>query len=121
MTVLLFVYMVSVVGAVFCHEFIHWIVAKAFGMKPRLTFSYVVIPAVSYRNKGENLHNLLISISSPVLLVIVGFMVNWQLAYLIVFKVMCLANFFNLLPCTNDGQIALLSIVNLLRGGACRG
>lgn len=115
MSWLLFAYVLSVVAAVCCHEVIHWMTAKVFHMKPSITLDYKIIPAVSYNNSGNDFHNLLVSISAPTTLTIIGFLVNWQLAYLIVFKVMCLANVFNLLPFTNDGQVALLSVVNLIR------
>lgn len=69
---------------------------------------------VEYRNQNRPLDNFLIAFISPFLLTLIGILIPLNY-YTLVLKVTCLMNLFNLLPFTADGEVILLSIVQLIQ------
>lgn len=69
---------------------------------------------VEYRNQNRPLDNFLIAFISPFLLTLIGILIPLNY-YILVLKVTCLMNLFNLLPFTADGEVILLSIVQLIQ------
>jgi hypothetical protein len=104
----------SVVFALLLHEGTHYLTARAFGLNPKIRMKWTGAE-VSYVNKTENnLANLAVSASAPLLMIGVGLCVPASFEWL-VFKIICLINLLNLTPLTNDGEVFLLSLRNLWR------
>lgn len=73
------------------------------------------MPSISYQNKQEHLHNLLISGLAPSILVVIGLLLPGNEIVWFLTKIFCLANIFNLMPITNDGEVILLSFYNIIK------
>ncbi len=113
--ILIFIgYIASIMGVVICHEVIHWIFAKWFHRHPKIEFYQFITPVVTYKNNDNDLQNLIISASAPIILTILGILIDGNTGTIFI-KIMCLFNAFNLLPIATDGEVILLSVINLLR------
>ena len=112
--VLVVITILSVYVAVGLHEILHYLVARV--LRYQAYFKHVGILAcqVEYRNRNCQLDNFLIAFISPFLLTIIGILIPLNY-YTLVLKVTCLMNLFNLLPFTADGEVILLSIVQLIQ------
>lgn len=105
----------AVCAAVTIHECFHYAVAKICGADPRFSIQKLT-PSVSFKNRHNDLHNLLVALAGPLPLVIIGFcLINRINAHTTIFMLMCLTNVFNLIPVTADGQVILLSILNMIK------
>lgn len=105
----------AVCAAVTIHECFHYAVAKICGADPRFSIQKLT-PSVSFKNRHNDLHNLLVALAGPLPLVIIGFcLINRTNAHTTIFMLMCLTNVFNLIPVTADGQVILLSILNMIK------
>ncbi|WP_210469308.1 metalloprotease family protein [Sporosarcina sp. 6E9] len=111
----LFNYVFIVISIVVLHEAIHWAFALLFRRDPTLKFEHFFTPVITYKNNQSDTQNLIISASAPLILFTVGLLIESDSGMLVMIKLMCLANFFNLLPVTADGQMILLSLLNMLK------
>lgn len=93
--ILVVVTILSVYAAVRLHEILHYLVARALHYQACFKHVGVLAFQVEYRNQNRPLDNFLIAFISPFLLT--------------------LMNLFNLLPFTADGEVILLSIVQLIQ------
>ena len=101
-------------ATIFVHEAIHWITAILLGYSPRVNWNFF-IPSISYQNKQEHLHNLLIAGSAPGILFIIGLLLSGHEIVWFLVKIFCLANVFNLMPITNDGEVIFLSFYKIIK------
>ncbi|GAA2966325.1 hypothetical protein [Ligilactobacillus murinus] len=97
------------------HESFHYIVARLFGYNPKFVFSSYFSPTIIYTNRGEDLKNLCISLAGPLGTVIIGMLVP-DIDLFNLFKIVCFLHLICLTPITADGQVILLSILNIVRG-----
>lgn len=102
-------YVVSIFIVVVIHELIHIITAFFLKVKFSLAFKWL-IPVVEYSSQEEWWRILLISLSAPIVSILIGVIIP-NSGYLIVLKIMFLLNFLNLLPFTADGESAIYSIM----------
>lgn len=109
------IYIFSILSVVIFHEAIHWLFAKFFHRQPKLKFHYFITPIISYKNNHNDIQNLIISSSAPIILIVIGIFIDGDNSNLIVLKIMCFANILNLFPVTTDGEVILLSILNLFK------
>ncbi|ANU10841.1 membrane protein [Planococcus antarcticus DSM 14505] len=113
--VILFSYVFIVISIVILHEAIHWMFALLFRRVPTLKFEHFFTPVITYKNNQSDIQNLIISASAPLGLFTVGLLIEADSGILVLIKIMCLANIFNFLPLTADGQVILLSLLNMLK------
>lgn len=113
--VILIYYTLAVISIVILHEAIHWIFALLFRRSPILKFQNFFTPVIIYKNNQSDIQNLIISVSAPLILFTAGLLLESYSGILVVIKIMCLANFLNFLPITTDGQVILLSLLNMLK------
>ncbi|WP_430786894.1 metalloprotease family protein [Virgibacillus flavescens] len=111
--VILISYVLIVISIVALHEAIHWVFALLFRRDPSFKFQRFFTPVITYKNNQSDTQNLIISASAPVILFTAGLLIESNSGVLVLIKIMCLANFFNLLPVTADGQMILLSLLNI--------
>lgn len=117
MTVLEVVLCLVIMIAMICiHEGIHYGMATILGYKPIFTFGKFLTPTVEFENKNRVIDNLLISISAPLTLFLVGCLINGETSVVLFLKYICLLNIFCLLPLSADGQVMILSLINLVKG-----
>lgn len=108
-------YIIVIISAVILHEIIHYFFALLFRRGPTIKMKNLITPTISYKNNQSDIQNLVIASSAPLILIFIGILVDNDTDVLLIFKLMCLANIFNLLPFTVDGQVILLSLFNILR------
>lgn len=101
--ILVVVTILSVYAAVRLHEILHY----------QACFKHVGVLAfqVEYRNQNRPLDNFLIAFISPFLLTLIGILIPLNY-YILVLKVTCLMNLFNLLPFTADGEVIYCQLFN---------
>ncbi|WP_236700984.1 metalloprotease family protein [Kandleria vitulina] len=102
---------IEIILSIILHEFFHYLTAKALKLEPKIKLKFLV-PSVVYKNTKDNIKNLIVS-SSPLLMILLTFIIPEN--KVIVFKIMCLCQLINIFPITADGEIILLSIMNLLK------
>lgn len=112
--ILVVVTILSVYAAVRLHEILHYLVARALHYQACFKHVGVLAFQVEYRNQNRPLDNFLIAFISPFLLTLIGILIPLNY-YTLVLKVTCLMNLFNLLLFTADGEVILLSIVQLIQ------
>lgn len=107
--------MISITFLLVCvHEGIHFLTAYVMGLSPKLN-CHVLKPSVYFRNKRNDIKNLIVATSSPLLLTSYGVMMNPEDILTLYTKILCLTNLLNFLPFTSDGEVILISIINLVR------
>ncbi|EGQ2898571.1 hypothetical protein EEJ54_05635 [Staphylococcus pseudintermedius] len=72
------------------------------------------VVSVSYKNNHNSFQNLVIAASAPFICVSLG-LILLILGYLNILTLVFLSNIFNFLPVTQDGQIILISVINILK------
>lgn len=107
-------YLISIFFVVILHETIHFIFAIFFKLKPTLTISKLGTPTVRYKNDNQYSKIFVVAISAPLILTILAFLLP-ENGYLVMMKIMCGVNFFNLFPFTTDGEVALYSLLHIWR------
>lgn len=100
--------------SVILHEALHWLVAASLGYRPKLKWSFLA-PAICYQNQQNHWHNLCIAGLAPLSLVVLGQFIPVHNLFSFLLKLFFLANLFNLLPFTNDGEVILLSLYHIWR------
>ncbi|MFA9468496.1 MULTISPECIES: hypothetical protein [unclassified Streptococcus] len=100
--------------SVILHEFLHWLVAVSLGYRPILKWIFFA-PAICYPNQQNHWHNLCIAGLAPLSLVVLGQFIPAYNLFSFLLKLFFLANLFNLLPFTNDGEVILLSLYHIWR------
>lgn len=110
-----FYYVLIVISIVVIHEAIHWAFALLFRRDPSLKLQHFFTPVITYDNNQSNIQNLIISASAPLILFALGLLIESDSGTFVLIKIMCLANFLNLLPITADGQMILLSLLNMFK------
>lgn len=106
--------LIITLGLVIVHEGIHYITAYCLGLSPKVKLS-LRSPSVTYKNKGCDIKNLLVSGIAPIILIIAGIFINGKDIISFYTKILCLSNVFNLLPFTTDGEVIVMSILNIVR------
>ena len=107
-------FFLSIMLSLMIHELSHFLMAIVLGYQPHIHRNGILNFAVTYRNQQNDKHNLMIAAIAPVMSIMVGILLpNGQ--NLMLLKLFCLSNIFNLLPVTSDGEVILLSIINILR------
>lgn len=107
-------FILSIMLSLIIHELSHVLMAKGLGYQPHIQRKGILNFAVTYRNQQNDKHNLMIAAIAPVMSIMVGILLpNGQ--NLLLLKLFCLSNIFNLLPVTSDGEVILLSVINILR------
>ncbi|MDR2661183.1 MAG: metalloprotease family protein [Lactobacillaceae bacterium] len=96
------------------HELIHFIIAVILKAKPSINFNNFYKPTVLYSRKITDLKIIVITSAPISILFLLGCIIHAGNYVLFLFKIMCLANIVNLLPITNDGEIILFSIMNII-------
>lgn len=112
---LFFIYAASLYLVLIVHEWIHLLVAKLLKYKAYIKRINPLAFQVVYPNQHRPFDNLLIAGSSPLILFVIGCFMPLNF-YTIIVKLASLSNFFNLLPITGDGEIILLSILQIYKG-----
>lgn len=112
--IVLLILIIVLLMAVLLHESIHFLVALALDYHPKIKWS-VFYPAVYYENKQNHYHNILIACSAPLSMIAIGLLIKGNDTVTTGLKCFCLANIFNLLPVTNDGEVILLSLCRMIR------
>lgn len=102
---------IEIILSIILHEFFHYLTAKVLKLEPTIKLKYL-IPSVVYKNTKEDVKNLIVS-AAPLLMILLTFIIPED--KFIVFKIMCLCQIINIFPITADGEIILLSIMNLLK------
>lgn len=97
------------------HEMIHWVIAKIFCRQPKILFSKLMTPTIVYVNNQNDWQNLIITSSAPLIVITIGLFITVDSIFTITVKILCLMNIFNLFPITTDGEVIILSILNLLK------
>ncbi|MFT9267222.1 hypothetical protein [Oenococcus sp.] len=97
------------------HESLHFIAAKVFHLRPVFKINRFLLPMISYKNPGRDAQNLVVALSAPVGLIILGMLINSEIPYFGLAKILCLTNVANLLPITTDGEVIFLSVYNLIK------
>ena len=101
---------IQIIISIVLHESLHYLVAKRLKLYPQVKI-HNLIPSVIYQNTHDYIKNLLVSIAPLSMLTLVYILPDkWY-----VLKVMCFCQIFNLFPFTQDGEVILLSIINLLK------
>ncbi|WP_418080403.1 hypothetical protein [Streptococcus halotolerans] len=72
-------------------------------------------PSIVYKSTGNNINNILVSGIAPTILIILGMFINGRDIISFYTKILCLSNILNLLPFTTDGEVILMSILNIVR------
>ncbi|EGQ3129994.1 metalloprotease family protein [Staphylococcus pseudintermedius] len=99
----------------FIHESTHLICAKLYRRKDiKINVNKLFVVSVSYKNNHNSFQNLVIAASAPFICVSLG-LILLILGYLNILTLVFLSNIFNFLPVTQDGQIILISIINILK------
>lgn len=115
----LFLILSEMIGGIFIviifHEMMHWIFAKIFRRQPKIKILKFLTPTVVYDNNQNDWQNLIIASSAPFILIALGLCITIDSIFTFTIKMMCFTNFFNLLPITTDGELILLSLLNLLK------
>ncbi|GET16632.1 hypothetical protein NB11A_09230 [Ligilactobacillus agilis] len=113
----MFVIMINILCCfltVIAHELIHYLVAYFLGCKPKLELTSFWAPSIKYENNHRYLKIFLVAVSAPIMLTVVGVLLPLT-AIFFTGKILCLANIFNLLPITTDGEVALYALLKLKR------
>ncbi|EHN58775.1 hypothetical protein OKIT_0664 [Oenococcus kitaharae DSM 17330] len=84
-------------------------------MRPVFKINLFLLPVISYKNPGRDAQNLVVALSAPVGLIILGMLINSEIPYFGLAKILCLTNVANLLPITTDGEVIFLSVYNLIK------
>lgn len=108
------IFLIVLLITVLLHEGLHFLVALGLGYRPSVKKS-VFCPAICYENRQNPYHNFWIACSAPLTLFIIGMLFGGNDMASVLFKWLCLANVFNLLPITNDGEMIFLSLCQMLR------
>lgn len=108
------IYIVSLIVVVILHEYIHWIFAKIFNRHPSVTISKFFTASIQYQNNGKDFENLVIAASPGLILPLFSFIIPQNNLYFIMIKIFSFLNFLNLLPLTADGEVILLSLLNII-------
>ncbi|MFT8916333.1 MAG: hypothetical protein ABF899_00540 [Oenococcus sp.] len=112
---LLVIYGLACFLLVSLHESIHFITARLFHLRPVFKINLFLLPVISYKNPGRDAQNLVVALSAPVGLIILGMLINSEIPYFGLAKILCLTNVVNLLPITTDGEVIFLSVYNLIK------
>lgn len=108
--ILLSFYIVAII-----HESIHYIFAFIF-KREELTFKINPLHCyVSYKNNNNDLQNLIISLSSPLLITLIGFIILIYFPSIRGIGILCFFNIINFTPLTSDGEVILISVINIVR------
>lgn len=106
---LIYLYLILII-----HEAIHYYVAILFNYIPTCQrvsfFSY----KVTYVNKNKPLESLIIAIAPTLFFIIVGILLPSN-EYTASIKLLCFLHLGNLTILTNDGEVIILSIIQLYR------
>lgn len=108
--ILLSFYMVAII-----HESIHYIFAFIF---KREELSFKISPVqcyVSYKNNDNDFQNLIISSSAPLLTTFIGLIILIFFTDIKGIGLIFFTNLLNFTPLTSDGEVILVSILNILR------
>lgn len=96
------------------HEAIHWLCAKLLGLNPHFSIRAKGVLAVHFKNVKNDYKNLFVALSAPIILIVVAILLPIS-GIFVLLKMMFILNVLNLTPLTNDGQIILLSLLNIWR------
>lgn len=102
---------VEIIISILLHESLHYLVARKLKLNPQVKMHNLIL-SITYKNTHEDIKNLFVG-AAPLLMVTLIFILpnnKW-----FVFKVMCFCQIFNILPICADGEVILLSIINLLK------
>ncbi|MHA8042359.1 metalloprotease family protein (plasmid) [Staphylococcus xylosus] len=97
------------------HELTHFIFAKIYKREYiKINVKKIYYLSVSYKNNHNPSQNLVIAISAPCVCVFIGLtlIILGQLNFL---TLIFLLNILNFLPITQDGQMILISIIDILK------
>ncbi|MFV0556512.1 MAG: hypothetical protein ACK5LM_05375 [Lactovum sp.] len=111
---LFFLYFLSIYLILIVHEYLHFLLAKFLKYEVSIICVHPLAFKLVYENKNKALENLLIAAFSPAFLFVIGILLPSNV-YTLLLKLSCLSNFFNLLPITADGEVILLSLVQIFR------
>ncbi|NBA57114.1 metalloprotease family protein [Enterococcus hirae] len=111
---LIIIYLISFYLILLLHEGIHFFFAKLFRYDPVLVKINFVAFKIIYTNNNKPLENLIIAIMPAIILTTLGIIIPLNY-YTLILKLMCLANFINLLPITGDGEIIILSLFKIFK------
>ncbi|MGW7948363.1 metalloprotease family protein [Staphylococcus xylosus] len=108
--ILLYFLIVSVV-----HELTHYVFAKIYKREQvKININKVYAFSVSYKNNHNSVQNLIISLSAPLVCVIIG-LIYFKLGYFNILTIVFLINIINFFPVTRDGQVILISLINIIK------
>ncbi|WP_368739928.1 metalloprotease family protein [Enterococcus casseliflavus] len=99
----------------FIHEVSHFLFAMLFkrkGIKFHVSWTSFFI---TYENNSNDFQNLIIAISAPLVTTSIGFFLVLKIPELTGLGILFLTNIINFFPITNDGEIILMSLVNITR------
>lgn len=98
------------------HELCHFYMASLLGYSPKFGLENGFIPTVTYPNKERDFDNLIIALSAPLTLFLVGSLLPSHIPWLTLTKFVCFIHFLHILPTFEDGQVIFLSLVNIMKG-----
>ncbi|ATY55773.1 TPA: metalloprotease family protein [Staphylococcus argenteus] len=96
------------------HEFTHLIFLKIFKRENIRINIRIFFVSITYKNNHNPLQNLIIAISAPVICLCIG-LIMLSLGKLNFITLIFLTNVFNFLPLTQDGQVILISLIDIFK------
>ena len=99
----------------FIHEMSHMMFALLFKRKNIKVHVSWTNFCIAYENNNNDIQNLIIAISAPIITTGIGIYLVFQIPNLIGLGILFLTNIINFFPITNDGEIILMSLVNIVR------
>ncbi|TAA65571.1 hypothetical protein D2908_09805 [Streptococcus sp. LQJ-218] len=99
------------------HEMLHYLTAYFLGYNPKFEFENFLVPSVKFINKGRDVHNFIIALAAPTGLVLIGLLIPSNNAFLSLVRIVCFLNVLHIFPFCTDGQVILLSLLNIMRKG----
>ncbi|WP_141373866.1 metalloprotease family protein [Enterococcus casseliflavus] len=114
--VLIFIKLVaSFIVVSFIHEISHLLSAVYFKRKNIKAHISWTCFCITYENNYNDLQNMIIAISAPIVTTSIGLFLVFKIPELSGLGILFLTNIINFFPITNDGEIILMSLVNIIR------
>lgn len=99
------------------HELLHYLTAYFLGYNPKFEFEKFLVPSVKFLNKGRDIDNFMIALVAPVGMELIGLLIPDNNAFLALARIVCFLNVLHIFPFCTDGQVILLSLLNIVRKG----
>ncbi|WP_430607911.1 metalloprotease family protein [Enterococcus sp. DIV2379] len=115
MVLILIKLIISFLVVSFIHEISHLLFALFFKRKNIRTHISWTCFCITYENNYNDLQNMVIAISAPIVTTSIGLFLVFEIPDLRGLGILFLTNIINFFPITNDGEIILMSLINIVR------